>query len=114
MKTLQEQISRMKSMMGVLKEETEQNNNSYTLYVDMGGVLFPSSGNDQVQAGTTERPTDVEGFQEWVMSRERSIVQDDISLFAFDHSRELPEQLQDRWIALMILQGQASVSVELS
>jgi|688.fasta_scaffold173714_2 hypothetical protein len=30
----------------IIKEETEQNNNSYILYVDMGGVLFEKMGAD--------------------------------------------------------------------
>ena len=41
MKNLQERIRR------ILKEETEQNNSSYTLYVDMGGVLFKRMGADE-------------------------------------------------------------------
>jgi hypothetical protein len=62
---LQEQISRIKSMM-MLNENT-----TYQIYVDMGGVLFPSSSNDQVQAGTTEKPTDVKGFQSWVINTKK-------------------------------------------
>jgi hypothetical protein len=62
---LQEQISRIKSMM-MLNENT-----TYQIYVDMGGVLFPSSSNDQVQAGTTEKPTDVMGFQSWVINTKK-------------------------------------------
>ncbi len=54
---LQEQISRIKSMM-MLNENT-----TYQIYVDMGGVLFPSS--------TTEKPTDVMGFQSWVINTKK-------------------------------------------
>jgi hypothetical protein len=38
------------------------------IYVDMGNVLFPSSSNDEVQKGTTERPKDTKGFQTWVIN----------------------------------------------
>jgi hypothetical protein len=62
---LQEQISRMKTMMRL------NENTTYQIYVDMGGVLFPSSSNDQVQAGTTEKPTDVIGFQNWVVNTKK-------------------------------------------
>jgi len=64
---LNEEISRMKSIMGLILE----NQSPMEIYVDMGNVLFPSSGNDQVQAGTTERPTDVKGFQEWVLNTKK-------------------------------------------
>ena len=42
---LQESIRR------ILREETEQKNNSYTLYVDMGGVLFKKMGADEGGSG---------------------------------------------------------------
>jgi hypothetical protein len=62
---LQEQISRMKTMMRL------NENTTYQIYVDMGGVLFLSSSNDEVQAGTTEKPTDVMGFQSWVINTKK-------------------------------------------
>jgi hypothetical protein len=65
MMNLQEQISRIKTMMRL------NENTTYQIYVDMGGVLFPSSSNDQVQAGTTEKPTDVKGFQNWVITTKK-------------------------------------------
>ena len=46
-------------------------NTTNQIYVDMGGVLFPSSSNDQVQVGTTERPTDIKGFQSWVINTKK-------------------------------------------
>ena len=64
---LNEEISRMKSIMGLILE----NQSPMEIYVDMGNVLFPSSGNDQVQAGTTEKPTDVMAFQEWVIDTKK-------------------------------------------
>ena len=42
---LQESIRR------ILKEETEQTNNTYKLYVDMGGVLFKKMGADEGGSG---------------------------------------------------------------
>ena len=42
---LQENIRR------ILREETEQKNKSYTLYVDMGGVLFKKMGADEGGSG---------------------------------------------------------------
>lgn len=42
---LQENIKR------ILREETEQKNKSYTLYVDMGGVLFKKMGADEGGSG---------------------------------------------------------------
>jgi hypothetical protein len=59
---LHEQISRIKQVMR-LDERTQPKQ----IYVDMGGVLFPSSANDEVQQGTTERPEDVKAFQTWVI-----------------------------------------------
>ena len=41
------------------------------IYVDMGGVLFPSGSNDEVQKGTTEKPKDVKGFQSWVIKTKK-------------------------------------------
>lgn len=61
---LQEQITRIKQVMR-LNEDTQQP----TIYVDMGGVLFPSSANDEVQQGTTERPKDIRAFQTWVIDQ---------------------------------------------
>lgn len=37
----------------------------------MGGVLFPSSSNDEVQRGTNEKPKNVKGFQSWVVNTKR-------------------------------------------
>jgi hypothetical protein len=37
----------------------------------MGGVLFPSSSNDQVQVGTTEKPENVMSFQTWVINTKK-------------------------------------------
>jgi len=62
---LQEQISRIQSMMRLNENKT------YQIYVDMGGVLFPSSSNDEVQRGTTEKPKDIKRFQEWVIDNEK-------------------------------------------
>jgi hypothetical protein len=62
---LQEQISRIQSMMWLNESKT------YQIYVDMGGVLFPSSSNDEVQRGTTEKPIDVRGFQSWVVNNKK-------------------------------------------
>jgi hypothetical protein len=62
---LQEQISRMKTMMRL------NENTTYQIYVDMGGVLFLSSSNDEVQVGTTEKPTDVKVFQSWVINSKK-------------------------------------------
>ena len=59
---LQENIQRIKSMMRLNENTTPQ------IYVDMGGVLFPSSSNDQVQVGTTEKPENVTSFQTWVIN----------------------------------------------
>jgi hypothetical protein len=42
---LQENIKR------IIREETEQKNKSYTLYVDMGGVLFKKMGADEGGSG---------------------------------------------------------------
>lgn len=40
-----------KSIRRILKEETEQKNKSYILYVDMGGVLFKKMGADEGGSG---------------------------------------------------------------
>ena len=53
---LQESIRR------ILREETEQKNNSYTLYVDMGGVLFKKMGADEGGSGDE---TDYIGGELW-------------------------------------------------
>ena len=53
---LQESIRR------ILREETEQKNNSYTLYVDMGGVLFKKMGADEGGSGDE---TDYIGSELW-------------------------------------------------
>ena len=53
---LQENIRR------ILKEETKQINKSYTLYVDMGGVLFKKMGADE--GGSGDR-TDYIGAKLW-------------------------------------------------
>jgi hypothetical protein len=60
---LQENIQRIKEVMNL-----HESNQPMKIYVDMGGVLFPSGSNDQVQQGTTERPKDVKGFQSWVIN----------------------------------------------
>lgn len=39
------------SIRKILKEETEQTNNTYKLYVDMGGVLFKKMGADEGGSG---------------------------------------------------------------
>ena len=62
---LQEQISRIQSMMRLNENKT------YQIYVDMGGVLFPSSSNDEIQRGTTEKPKDIKRFQEWVIDNKK-------------------------------------------
>jgi len=46
----------------ILKEETEKTNNSYTLYVDMGGVLFKKMGADEGGSGDE---TDYIGSELW-------------------------------------------------
>ena len=53
---LQESIRR------ILREETEQKNKSYTLYVDMGGVLFKKMGADEGGSGDE---TDYIGSELW-------------------------------------------------
>ena len=53
---LQENIRR------ILKEETEQTNNTYKLYVDMGGVLFKKMGADEGGSGDK---TDYIGSELW-------------------------------------------------
>lgn len=53
---LQESIRR------IIREETEQTNNSYTLYVDMGGVLFKKMGADEGGSGDE---TDYIGGELW-------------------------------------------------
>ena len=53
-------------MMGI-NESTE----SMKIYVDMGGVLFPSGSSDEVQQGTTEKPKDIKGFQGWVINTKK-------------------------------------------
>ena len=53
---LQESIRR------IIREETEQTNNSYTLYVDMGGVLFKKMGADEGGSGDE---TDYIGSELW-------------------------------------------------
>ena len=60
---LQENIQRIKEVMNL-----HESNQQMKIYVDMGGVLFPSSSNDEVQRGTSERPKDVKGFQSWVIN----------------------------------------------
>ena len=60
---LQENIQRIKEVMNL-----HESNQQMKIYVDMGGVLFPSSSNDEVQRGTTEKPKDVEEFQTWVIN----------------------------------------------
>jgi hypothetical protein len=62
---LQENIYRIKEMMRLNENTTPQ------IYVDMGGVLFPSSSNDQVQVGTTEKPENVMSFQTWVINTKK-------------------------------------------
>lgn len=61
---LQENIQRIREVMMI-----NESNNSKQIYVDMGGVLFPSSANDEVQQGTTERPKDIRAFQNWVIDQ---------------------------------------------
>jgi hypothetical protein len=53
---LQESIRR------ILREETEQTNKSYKLYVDMGGVLFKKMGADEGGSGDE---TDYIGSELW-------------------------------------------------
>lgn len=53
---LQESIRR------IIREETKQKNNSYTLYVDMGGVLFKKMGADEGGSGDE---TDYIGSELW-------------------------------------------------
>ena len=50
-----------------INESTE----SMKIYVDMGGVLFPSGSSDEVQQGTTEKPKDIKGFQGWVINTKK-------------------------------------------
>jgi hypothetical protein len=54
-----------------LRENIKQNRQPIKIYVDMGGVLFPSSSNDEVQRGTNEKPKSVKGFQSWVVNTKR-------------------------------------------
>ena len=56
MKNLQEQISRMKSMMRLNENKT------YQIYVDMGGVLFKKMGADE---GGSGNETDYIGSELW-------------------------------------------------
>ena len=63
---LQENIQRIRQVMR-LDERTQ----SKQIYVDMGGVLFPSGSNDEVQQGTTEKPKDIKGFQSWVINTKK-------------------------------------------
>lgn len=55
---LQENIRR------ILWEETEQTNKSYTLYVDMGGVLFKKMGADEGGSGD-ENKWEIGGEELW-------------------------------------------------
>jgi len=50
------------SIRRILREETEQKNKSYTLYVDMGGVLFKKMGADEGGSGDE---TDYIGSELW-------------------------------------------------
>ena len=50
------------SIRRILREETEQKNKSYTLYVDMGGVLFKKMGADEGGSGDK---TDYIGSELW-------------------------------------------------
>lgn len=59
---LQENIQRIRQMMNL-----NEDNQKMQVFVDMGGVLFPSSSNDEVQQGTIEKPKDVKQFQTWVI-----------------------------------------------
>jgi hypothetical protein len=59
---LQENIQRIRVLIEQTTPETKK------IFVDMGGVLFPSGSNDEVQKGTTEKPQDIKGFQSWVIN----------------------------------------------
>ena len=66
---LQENIQRIKEVMNL-----HENTQPMKIYVDMGGVLFPSSSNDEIQRGTSERPNNVKDFQSWVINTKRDNV----------------------------------------
>ena len=86
---LQEQISRIKQVMR-LDEQTQPKQ----IYVDMGGVLFPSGSNDQVQQGTTEKPNDIKGFQSWVINTK----QDNQTLGSYGADGKWGKNTSNAWV----------------